>query len=183
MLNRAFLYLIGVAILSAASFMVTRSVVINQAPMTVMTTIADRIASGAGGWNACFHNRAYGPRLESARRANPDSIISSMAYDLSEGPVRVAGETWPRYWSISLYQQNSDNFFVMNDLEMASSSFEFILALDGQDTTPFEGVPIISPTEKGIMLIRRFAAHAGDMDGIIANQDALTCAPASPLPG
>ena len=101
-----------------------------------------------------------------------------MAYDLSQGPVRIAGETWPRYWSISFYQQNSDNFFVMNDLQMTNSAFDFILALDEQDTSSYSGTPIVSPTAKGIMLIRRFAADASDMDGIIANQDALICEPA-----
>lgn len=178
MLNKALVYLLGAALLSAATFFVTRLIVIHQAPTVVMTTIEKRIVAGAGGWNACFHNQTYGPRRNAARRANPDSIISSMAYDLSDGPVRIAGETWPRYWSISFYQQNSDNFFVMNDLEMASRSFQFILALADQDTSSMEGVPVISPTPKGIMLIRRFAAEASDMPGIIANQDALTCAPA-----
>jgi uncharacterized membrane protein len=101
-----------------------------------------------------------------------------MAYDLNDGPVRIAGETWPRYWSISFYQQNSDNFFVMNDFEMVSRSFEFILATRDQDTSSYEGTPIISPTSKGIMLVRRFAADAADMEGIIANQNALICAPA-----
>lgn len=178
MLNRVLVYILGAAVLSAATFFVTRSVVFKQAPIKVMSTIENRIAVGAGGWNACFHNQTYGPRATAARRANPDSIISSMAYDLSDGPVRIAGETWPRYWSISFYQQNSDNFFVMNDLEMESRSFEFILALDNEDISSVGGTPIISPTAKGIMLVRRFAADASDMPGIIANQEALTCAPA-----
>jgi len=177
MLNKAKVYILSAAILSVVTFFITRMVVIKQAPIKVMSTIEGRIATGAGGWNACFHNRTYGPRTNAARRANPDSIISSMAYDLSEGPVRIAGETWPRYWSISFYQQNSDNFFVMNDLEMTSSTFEFVLALDNQDISSFTGKPIISPTVKGIMLIRRFAADASDMPDIIANQDSLVCAP------
>ncbi|MEL7540188.1 MAG: DUF1254 domain-containing protein [Pseudomonadota bacterium] len=163
--------------MSAATFFVTRSEVIKQAPIKVMSTLEDRIAAGAGGWNACFHNKTYGPRANAARRANPDSIISSMAYDLNNGPVRIAGETWPRYWSISFYQQNSDNFFVMNDLEMAGRSFDFILALDNQDISSAGGTPIISPTAKGIVLVRRFAADASDMPDIIANQEALICTP------
>jgi uncharacterized membrane protein len=177
MLKRTLIYIFGVAILAMGTFFVTRSVIIKLAPNKVMSTIEARIVAGAGGWNTCFHNIAYGPRTNTARRANPDSIISSMAYDLSEGPIRIAGETWPRYWSISFYQQNSDNFFVMNDLEMNDRSFDFLLALDDQDTSLFEGTALISPTAKGIMLIRRFAADAGDMPGIIANQDALICAP------
>ena len=178
MLNRVMLFGLAAAILSAATFFVTRNIVVQAAPVKVMSTIEARIAAGAGGWNACLHNQVYGPRSNAARRANPDSIISSMAYDLSQGPVRIAGETWPRYWSLSFYQQNSDNFFVTNDQEMGDRSFDFVLALEGQDTASLGSVPIVSPTSKGIMLIRRFAADASDMPGIIANQDALTCGPA-----
>ena len=178
MLKQVIFYAVGALVLSAATFFITRNVVIQQAPIKVMSTIEARIAAGAGGWNACFHNQVYGPRPNAARRANPDSIISSMAYDLSDGPVRVSGETWPRYWSISFYQQNSDNFFVMNDLELEDASFDFVLALDGQNTDALGGTPIISPSTKGIMLIRRFAADASDMPAIIENQEAMSCGPA-----
>ncbi|MEM7663926.1 MAG: DUF1254 domain-containing protein [Pseudomonadota bacterium] len=178
MLNRVLFNIIGAAILGAVTYQITRSLVIQQAPVRVMSTIEDRIAAGAGGWNACFHNQAYGPRANAARRANPDSIISSMAYDLSDGPVRISGETWPRYWSISFYQQNSDNFFVMNDQELADNTFDFVLALETQETTAFDATPIISPSTKGITLIRRFAADASDMPAIIANQEAMVCGPA-----
>lgn len=178
MLNRIILYGLAAIALAAATFYATRSMVIRKAPVTVMSTIEARIAAGAGSWNACLHNQVYGPRTNAARRANPDSIITSMAYDLSDGPVRVSGETWPRYWSLSFYQQNSDNFFVVNDLELPSSDFDFVLALEGQDTDGLGGTPIVSPTAKGIMLVRRFAADASDMPGIIANQDAMRCGPA-----
>jgi len=178
MLNRILFYCFAAIVLSAVTFFITRSLIIQQAPIKVMSSIEARIAAGAGGWNACFHNQTYGPRANAARRANPDSIISSMAYDLSNGPIRISGETWPRYWSISFYQQNSDNFFVMNDQEMTESVFDFVLALENQEIATLGGTPIISPTTKGIMLIRRFAAEASDMPGIIANQEALTCAPA-----
>ncbi|MEO1659593.1 MAG: DUF1254 domain-containing protein [Pseudomonadota bacterium] len=180
MLSRASIYIFAIALLAAVTFFVTRAKIIQQAPVTVMSTIEARIVAGAGSWNACFHNQVYGPRRNAARRANPDSIISSMAYDLSDGPVRVAGETWPRYWSLSLYQQNSDNFFVVNDQQLKGPDFDFVLAYEGQDVSGLQGTPIISPTEKGIMLIRRFAADEADMPGIIANQEALVCGPASP---
>ena len=177
MLNRILFFSLAAIALAAVTYFVTRNMVIQKAPEKVMSTIEARIAAGAGNWNACLHNHVYGPRTNAAHRANPDSIITSMAYDLSDGPVRVAGETWPRYWSLSFYQQNSDNFFVVNDLELKRSSFDFVLALDGQDTDALGGTTVISPTAKGIMLIRRFAADASDMPGIIANQEAMTCGP------
>lgn len=178
MLNRsAIFYGLGAMVLAATTYFVTRSMIIQQAPRMVMSTIEARIAQGAGGWNACFHNRVYGPRANAANRANPDSIISSMAYDLSDGPVRVSGEVWPRYWSLSLYQQNSDNFFVVNDRALETPEFDFILSLANQNVADTNGTVIVSPTSKGIMLIRRFAADADDMPAILENQDAMSCGP------
>ena len=178
MLRRRALIAVGMLCLTVVTCVATSSFIVQQAPISVMSAIEERIAEAAGGWNSCYHNTTYGPRASAARRANPDSIISSMAYDLANGPVRISGETWPRYWSISFYQQNSDNFFVRNDLETSDSSFEFILALEEQDTGQFIGETIHSPTAKGIMLIRRFAADPSDMPGILANQEALYCGPA-----
>jgi len=170
--------LVAALVLGIVSAFAMRAFVIDQAPKRVMSTIEDRIVAAAGGWNACSHNQTYGPRRNAARRANPDSIISSMAYDLADGPVRISGETWPRYWSLSFYQQNSDNFFVVNDVELADETFDFVLALDGQSTDALEGEVVRSPTAKGIMLIRRFAADESDMPGIIENQNGMYCAPA-----
>ena len=175
--RKAIIYGVIGLFLAAISFLITRSVVIDQAPKTVMANIEARIIKGAGGWNACYHNRTFGPRKNAARRANPDSIISSMAYDLSKGPVRVSGTIWPRYWSLSLYQQNSDNYFVINDEQLPQPKFDFVIMQKGQIVSAIDVTPIMSPTEKGIMLIRRFAAQETDMPAIIENQDAMYCGP------
>lgn len=185
MLKRGPLTLLAMGLLLALiTYYVTSRTIIHQAPKTVMTKIENRIAEFAGGRNQCFHNREYGPRKNSIRRANPDSIISSMSYDLSEGPVRISGEIWPRYWSMSLYQQNSDNYFVVNDKELPSAAFDFVLTFDpppvSQNSMPETGIThyIQSPTKRGVMLIRRFAADETDMPDIIENQNALYCGPA-----
>ncbi|MEP3891971.1 MAG: DUF1254 domain-containing protein [Hellea sp.] len=164
--------------LSAATFLAVRSSVVDQAPKNVMANIESRIVKGAGGWNACYHNRVYGPRTAAARRANPDSIISSMAYDVSNGPVRVSGFTWPKYWSLSLYQQNSSNYFVTNDSQLEQSEFNFVIAKEGDKQSVSGGTIVTSPTDKGIMLIRRFASREADMPAIIENQNAMYCGPA-----
>ncbi len=175
MLRRPALLAVAAILLVTVTAQVTHKIILTQVPVKVMDTIENRIASQAGGWNRCLHNQAYGPQADTVRRANPDSLVSVMAYDLSDGPIRVSGETWPRYWSISLYQHNTDNFFVRNDRGLANSRFDFILALDHHDTSDLSGERIVSPTTKGIMLIRRFAADEADMPGIRDNQNAMYC--------
>ena len=56
MLNRIVIYLLGAAALAALTFFVTRSFLVQPAPIKVMSTIDARLSAGAGGWNACFHN-------------------------------------------------------------------------------------------------------------------------------
>ena len=49
---------------------------------------------------------------------SPDLLYASCAFDLSKGPWRIrADPKAPHYWSIAMYAANSDNFFVVNDLE------------------------------------------------------------------
>lgn len=176
MLNRStLLFLAGMLVLGFAIFSGTKAYIIEQAPKRVMATIEARIVAGSGGWNTCFHNRNYGPRANAARRANPDSIITSMAYDLSAGPVEVSGEIWPDYWSFSLYQQNSDNFFVVNDQQLEDTAFKYVIKLEDQDSPDPGATAIVSPTQKGIMLIRRFVKQAEDMPEVNQNQDSMTC--------
>jgi uncharacterized membrane protein len=177
MLGRALAFLSVACVVCAGTYFGTQHFIVKQAPIKVMSTIQSQMAKTAGGWNRCYHNQNYGPRANTVRRANPDSIVSAMAYDLRDGPVRVSGEVWPRYWSLSLYQQNSDNFFVVNDRQINGTRFDYILAIKGQDVSQLDGEVIMSPTPKGILLIRRFAANIEDMPGIVANQQAMTCAP------
>lgn len=163
--------------LGAGSFWMARSAAIDKAPKDVIAGIQARVAVGAGGWNACMHNRQFGPVYGGAARANPDSVVSIMAYDLADGPVRVAGETWPDYWSLSLYEQNSDTFYVLNDREIEGREFELILKTSSQDADIAGAKVVTSPSPRGIMLIRRFVKREADMPGILENQDRLVCAP------
>ncbi len=178
MLNRILLVVIGSGLAFAAAFLAVRHSVIDQTPKTVMTMIEARIAKLAGDVNTCRHNRNYGPRAGSVARANPDSIVTSMAYDLSGGPVYLTGAVWPRYWSLSVYQHNTDNIFVINDRQLETDEFQIVIAGQGQPVQKRpDRIVVESPSMTGIVLIRRFAPRPEDMAGARENQDAMACGP------
>ncbi|MEP5938593.1 MAG: DUF1254 domain-containing protein [Erythrobacter sp.] len=178
MLSRSALVWIGVWLIAAiAGFFGAKAFTIHQAPKVVMSTIEGAVAERAGGWNSCSHNRKFGPVHGGVKRANPDSVVTVMAYDLSAGPVRVSGETWPDYWSLSLYQQNSDNFFVINDRQLPDAQFDFVISLPEHSVEANGARRIDAPTEKGIMLIRRFIKEEADMAALLENQDRMSCGP------
>ena len=164
-----------ISAIGLCAFWFSRAAAIDQAPKDVMAGIQARIVGGSGGWNACMHNRQFGPVYGGAARANPDSVVSIMAYDVSEGPVLVSGETWPEYWSISLYEQNSDAFYVLNDRDLPSRDFRLVISDRSVDGLSSGDKFVESPTKRGIMLIRRYAKEAAVMPGIHANQDKLSC--------
>lgn len=178
MLSRStFLWIFVWLIAAAAGFLGAKALTIYQAPRVVMSTIEEIVVKRAGSWNTCSHNRQFGPVHGGARRANPDSVVTIMAYDLSDGPVQVSGTTWPDYWSLSLYQHNSDNYFVINDSQLPSDEFDFAISLPNQLFEAQNVRRIDAPTTKGIMLIRRFVKEEADMAELLKNQDRMRCAP------
>jgi len=123
----------------------------------------------------------FGPRTTEASRnivrPSPDLAYASCVYDLSKGPLKVHAAPWGDYMSISVFQANSDNIFVLNDRQ-APNGVDFVLAKKGQPTPPGARV-VISPSDRGIILDRRLAptaeafakadaARRGDVCAVIA---------------
>lgn len=137
---------------------ITHLVAINLLPTLLMDVAYKRI--GAGHVNQ-WH---LGDRVTEASRAivrpSPDFAYSACAFDLAEGPVTIHVAPWTDYWSLSIYQNNSDNFFVLNDRE-AREGGDIVLVRRG--SAPPEnaaGRVVESPSQRGIALIRRLAPTA-----------------------
>jgi hypothetical protein len=46
---------------------------------------------------------------------SPDLLYAVCAYDLVDGPLQIKLQgDYPRYWSIALYNSNSDNFLTIS---------------------------------------------------------------------
>jgi len=64
--------------------------------------------------------------------------------------------TWNDYWSLSLYADNSDNFFVIDDRE-ARNGAQITLIRRGRPAPDDAARVIVSPSRLGVALIRRLA--------------------------
>ena len=90
-------------------------------------------------------------------KPNPDFLYATCFYDLNDGPMRLTGNLPDSsYWSVALYEPNTVNFYVKNDLEFNSSQLDMILAppnIEGPNNDEdFEIVK--SPNMKGLILFR-----------------------------
>jgi uncharacterized membrane protein len=146
---------VGVLVLA----LVVHLVVIVSAPRVAMSVAAYRIEDRAGGSNAWLHAERVTPQSQEVVRSSPDLAYSACAWDLSDGPVRIFAPSWDDYFSLSLYDNRSINFFVANHRDGAEG-VELLLATPQQaaNLSGTDGVPTVtasSPT--GVALLRYLA--------------------------
>jgi uncharacterized membrane protein len=89
-------------------------------------------------------------------RPSPDLVYSIVSYDVSKESIHLTAKVpTDTYWSLSCFQQNTDNYFVVNDRQVKSNPAEFLLIKKGMQVSDAGNVQvIISPTDRGVLLIR-----------------------------
>jgi len=106
---------------------------------------------------------------------NPDSLYSVCAYDVSERPLHITANIPASYWSLSFYQQNMDNYFVINDKQILSGQADIILTRKNNPISKQGNTKIvISPTEKGLLFIR-FLIEDNKLDELRKVQKQAKC--------
>lgn len=126
-------------------------------PRVLMNIAMERIAHGR------FNQWGFGDRVTPASRTivrpSPDFAYSACPYDLSQGPVMLHVAPWDQYWSLSIYADNSDNFYTLNDRETQGVG-DVALIKRGARPPETQAHIVESPSERGIALIRRLAPTA-----------------------
>lgn len=89
-------------------------------------------------------------------KPNPDFAYASSFYNLSEGPIHLTGPMPDStYWSLALYEPNTNNFYIKNDTQFDKDQLNVVIASASQSDVSVNGAEVIaSPNEKGFMLIR-----------------------------
>lgn len=104
------------------------------------------------------------PKTQSVVRSSPDLLYALCRYDFSEPGTQVIVRmaAWPDYQSVSLFDARTNNFAVLRG---TGSTVSVRLLPPG--SAPAQGA-IISPTAKGVILIRRLAPDAERFDAAAA---------------
>lgn len=137
-------------------------------PMVVMGVAESRLSDEAGGRNQWFHAPRATPQNQQVVRTSPDLAYSACTWDLSDGPVRITAPGWDDYFSLSLYESRTDNFFVAND-RTDPGGVEIVLATDNQADalSVSEGTRVVrAPTETGVALLRYLAPTADSFERV-----------------
>ncbi len=156
-------------------------VALQRLPAIVTERMLANIFNYAEDWeknkvNQLFHGKLRVAGRDKVPMDNPDTITSFGFFDVSEHPLRIHCVV-PRldsYWSLTLFSWNTDNFFVINDLQTASDTVEVVLKNAESSYVGQEGERVVvAPDEKGVILVRMILkdrSNQQEVDSITAIQ-------------
>lgn len=150
---------------------------IHYFPKAKMTAILDFFTSLQKGQGVrMIHAPAVTARSRRVVRPSPDLAYSNCAFDLSKGPVDIHVPAPAGYFSIALYADNTDNFFVLNDRDMAGkpAHVRVVRAGDGEQL-PDDAVIALAPSDRVALLIRRQADKKSDWPVIRRERAQMLC--------
>jgi uncharacterized membrane protein len=126
-------------------------ITITAVPIMIMDTTMAKYAT-----NVLLRGQKTNAQSRGVVRPSPDLVYSIVSYDVSKEPIRLSAKVpTDFYWSLSCFQQNSDNFFVVNDRQAKSNPVEIVLAKQGTQVTDAGNAQVVfSPTDRGILLMR-----------------------------
>jgi uncharacterized membrane protein len=150
-------------------------------PRLIMGRAMARI--GEGGVNTMRHAGRPTAASRGVVRPSPDLLYSTCVFDLADGPVHVhAGGMPDTYWSISLFDDETDNFHVINDRQARNGTVDFTIVAPGQTKAP-PGTVVRAPSVRGLVLVRTLIDDDAHLAAIDAARRHAACAPVATGPG
>ena len=144
-----------------------------------MTLASKRILKRSGSEiNTLIHSPRVTVDSRNVVKPSPDLLYSICVYDVGEKPLRITATFPDTYWSISFYQTNTGNFYVLNNRQAKSNPVDIVLL------GPKMGVPdvanaevVVASTEKGIFLLRTLLMDEDKLEDLIKIQKKASCKP------
>jgi uncharacterized membrane protein len=143
--------------------------------------VMDRALASMGTVNTIHHGKRPDATARGIVRPSPDLLYSTCPYDLSTGPVLVRAPIPPgTYWSVSAFDENTDNFFVRNDRQVKGHGIELLIAPPLTPPSAYAApgrILVVSPTRKGLVLFRTLIDDETQFAAIDAIRRKARCAP------
>jgi uncharacterized membrane protein len=127
--------------------------VLHLAPAFIMSRAMDALAARGVALHHFTAPRRITPQTQTVVRSSPDLYYALCRYDLAgpDAQVAVRMAEWPDYQSLSFFDARTDNFATLR-----ATGEGVNVALLAPGSAPRDGA-IVSPTARGVILIRRLA--------------------------
>ncbi len=129
---------------------------LHYAPGLIMTRAMDVLEQRGVALHAFTPPQRVTPQTQQVVRSSPDLYYALCRYDLSDPATRVdlRMAAWPAYQSMSFFDARTDNFATLR-----ATGQQVNTRLLPPGSAPEAGA-IVSPTSKGVVLVRRLAPDA-----------------------
>jgi uncharacterized membrane protein len=152
-------------------------------PRAVMAVALYRMSS-VHGFNTMMHQ----PRPTSASRAvvrpSPDLLYSACPFDLDRagGMLQVHADDMPHtYWSVSIFEAQTDNILALNDRQALKGGIDFILKRSNTPPLADKSTLVLETgTPRGLILFRTLIDDDKHLAAIDRARRHATCAPYRP---
>lgn len=147
-------------------------------PEFIMGRAWERLAAQAG-VNTMLHTPLVTAERQTIVRPSPDLAYSICAFDLTDGPIRVHAHPVPgHYWSLTVFDSQTNVSFVESDRDSKGAPVEIILA------TRYQAVPdgartVTMPSAKGVALLRVLLNSRAEFDAVTKDRTRSFCRPVS----
>jgi uncharacterized membrane protein len=148
-------------------------------PRLIMDCTMAEIAKSAG-INAVMHAPQATWRSRGIVRPSPDMLYSICVYDLgaTDGAVRISTHDMPEtYWSVSVFDANTNNFYALNDRQAKTGAADFLLVGPGRSAETGRLPVVTAPTNRGIVLFRTLVHDESHIAEIDAARHYAACEP------
>lgn len=142
-------------------------------PRVIQNIAMDRMVKLAGGANKMIQAPPASPATREVVRPSPDLLYSICAYDLSSGDVAVRIGPTDGYWSVSGYDDATDNYHVASYRDHGAAGYAFRLSTN-RGSGNSRGI-VVSPTERGVLLVRRRIADEASLVAMQESQKVDSC--------
>lgn len=147
-------------------------------PRAIMAIFMSRLARQVG-----INHIATPPLPTDKSRAvvtpSPDLLYGTCVFDITEGPVRIVLRPPSSYWSLALFDTNTDNFFRLNAGDIAGDVAEIVLGSPRDLPALRRDFPsarfVDPPHATGVMLARFLVLDNANMTAAVAAQTSVRC--------
>jgi uncharacterized membrane protein len=151
-------------------------------PIAITSIFMSRVSKQAGA-NHVVASPLPTDKSRQVVKPSPDLLYALCIFDVSAGLVRVSIEPPATYWSLSLFDRNTDNFFTLNTSKMTGGKAELVLgtaasAADAKIKFPAASF-VQTPHTSGVMLARILVLDQSSIAAALEAQHSVRCEPAT----
>ena len=147
-------------------------------PIVIMQIVMARFTKQAG-VNHVLAQPLPTDKSRAVVTPSPDLLYGLCVFDVSDGPIHVSIKPPKTYWSLSLFDTNTDNVFTLNAAALQGDTAAVVIGSAASAAiakAKFASVPFFEvPHAKGVMLARVLVLDRNEMADALAAQSSVRC--------